>query len=155
MTPPRSSRSSRGLTMVELLAGLAVVGIVAAIAVPSLAAMFERIRLSGAANELSADLQLARSESVRRRAGVRLASLSDGSGYQILSGDESLKDVVFPSGLTVSTGIEVNFDPMRATTSPVAIDLSNGAGTMRAGVGLMGRVTLCAAEGELPGYVPC
>jgi type IV fimbrial biogenesis protein FimT len=141
--------------MVELLAGIAVLGIVAAIAVPSMASMFERIRLSGAANELATDLQLARSESVRRRSAVRLASMPDGEGYRILSGDETLKEVVFASGLTVSTGIDVTFDPMRATTDPVSIDLNNGAGTMRAGVGLMGRVTLCSAEVKLPGYPAC
>jgi type IV fimbrial biogenesis protein FimT len=147
--------NSRGLTLVELAAGLAVLAIVAAIAVPSLASMFERIRLSGAANELAADLQLARSESVRRRAGVQLASVSDGSGYQIQSGEVLIKGVVFPSGLAVSAGVEVAFDPLRSTTDPAAIDLSNGAGTMRVGVGLMGRVTLCVAEGDLTGYAAC
>lgn len=150
-----AARRARGFTTVELMVGVAVLGLLMLVTVPAFAGLVGRLRLTGAANELAADLQYARSESVRRRAQVTLAPLDDESGYRITSGDEVVKQVDFPAGLAMTSDDTVVFDPLRATASAAELDLQNGAGTMRAVVSLMGRVTLCAADGDLTGYAAC
>ena len=148
-------RRERGFTLIELMVGVAILGIAAVIAVPAFGGMFERMRLTGAANELAADLQLARSEAVRRRAAVSLAAAADGQGYRIFSGDVDLKTVSFPSGMSLPNDAQIDIEAMRATSSIGTLDLSNTAGVMRVNVSLMGRVTMCAAEGQLAGYGAC
>lgn len=59
-----------GFTLIELLMTLAVLGIITALAAPSLNSIFERRRAEGAANELAATLRYAKSEAIKRNANV-------------------------------------------------------------------------------------
>ncbi len=70
---------SRGFTLIELVVTVAVAGILAAIAVPSMTAFINASRLSGATEELTAGLQLARTEAVRRNRPVTLCGGAAGS----------------------------------------------------------------------------
>ncbi|EHR70437.1 prepilin-type N-terminal cleavage/methylation domain-containing protein [Burkholderiales bacterium JOSHI_001] len=56
----------RGFTMVESLVVLAVLGVVLAMAAPSVGEMMERQHVRGIADGLSTDLRLARTEAIRR-----------------------------------------------------------------------------------------
>lgn len=143
----------RGFTLIELMISLAVVAVLVSTAVPSMSGIFNRMRLTGVANELAADLQYARTEAVRRRAGVVLQPTTD--GYRISSGTIELKAVTFASGLTFAESATINFDQLRATSTPATLDLRNIAGTMRVRINTMGRVSLCAPNGTLPGYTAC
>ena len=142
-----------GFTLIELMIGLAVMAILASMSVPAMSGIFNRMRLTGVANELAANLQYARTEAVRRRAGVVLQSTSD--GYRISSGTLELKAVTFASGLTFAESATVDFDQLRATSTPATLDLRNIAGTMRVRINTVGRVSLCAPNGTLPGYTAC
>lgn len=74
-------RRDKGLTLVELMVTVAVLAIFLAVAAPNLTAVLLKMRLEGVANELRTDLQYARSESIRLKKAVSLASAADGSGY--------------------------------------------------------------------------
>ncbi|MFC3658969.1 GspH/FimT family pseudopilin [Luteimonas notoginsengisoli] len=67
-----------GFTLIELMVTLAVAGILAAIAVPSMTAMLNANRLSGATGELTAALQLARAEAIRRNTRVTVCASANG-----------------------------------------------------------------------------
>ncbi|MBJ7574799.1 GspH/FimT family pseudopilin [Luteimonas sp. MC1828] len=70
--------SAQGFTLVELMVTMAVVGILAAVAAPSMTALINGNRLAGASGELTASLQLARSEALRRSSPVTICGTTDG-----------------------------------------------------------------------------
>lgn len=67
------SRALRGVTLVELLVGLAVLAILLTVAVPSFVTLMERRRLVGAADNMLASLKLAQSEAARTNLNVTVS----------------------------------------------------------------------------------
>ncbi len=65
--------------MVELMITVSVIGVLAAIAYPSMTALINNSRAQAQASELAAGLQQARSEAVRRNATVTLCPSTDGA----------------------------------------------------------------------------
>jgi len=61
-----------GFTLLELLVGIAIVGVLLRIAVPSMSSMISRARLSSQSDLLIGSIALARSEAVKRRIDVKL-----------------------------------------------------------------------------------
>lgn len=73
------ARQRRGFTLIELMVAVGVVAILAAIAAPSMVGLINANRLAGLTDEMTASLQLARSEAVRRSAPVTVCNSDDGS----------------------------------------------------------------------------
>ncbi|HEV7271397.1 GspH/FimT family pseudopilin [Pseudoxanthomonas sp.] len=72
-------RQLRGFTLIELMVTIAVIAILSAIAAPSMVALMNSNRLSSTAGELTAAVQLARAEAIRRNSPVRLCRSTDGT----------------------------------------------------------------------------
>ena len=70
---------ARGLTLTELMITLAVAGILMVIGVPSFRNASLGSRLSAAANDLLASVQLARSEAIKRNVAVTLCASANGA----------------------------------------------------------------------------
>lgn len=66
---PRKSKQA-GLTIFELMVTLIVAAILLSIAIPSFSNLFDKNRVKGAAEELSAQIQFARSEAIARNIDV-------------------------------------------------------------------------------------
>lgn len=67
-----SPASARGLTIIELMIVVAVLGVLIALVAPSLRGMMSAQRVRGVNTELVTDLQHARSEAARRNQDVRV-----------------------------------------------------------------------------------
>ena len=77
-------RTSKGFTLPELLISVAIVGILAAMAGPSMASFVASQRLKSASNELFLSLMRARSEAVKRNADITIQPNSSWSnGWSI------------------------------------------------------------------------
>lgn len=78
LMPVRSTiRSSRGFTLIELMAVIAVLAIVAAIAIPSMRDGINSSRARGQARDIIGDLQFARTESLSRGNNVAICPSTD------------------------------------------------------------------------------
>ena len=77
----RMGKAERGLSLVELLFGLGLAGVLLGVAVPSLGELLARSERAAINNELMASLALARSEALRKNADTVICpALPGGTG---------------------------------------------------------------------------
>jgi len=100
MAKPHAARQ-RGLTVIELMVVIALVGVLVALAAPSMRGLISAQRVRGVNAELVTDMQYARSEAARRNRDVRVAFRSaDSLTCYVL--------YVQPDGLPVEDPLLVN-----------------------------------------------
>ena len=71
------SRRQRGVTLIELMVGLAIFGLLVALAIPSYSAWIQNTQIRTAAESIVNGLQLARNEALRRNRSVELVLTAD------------------------------------------------------------------------------
>lgn len=76
---PSRARGSLGLTLIELLVVLAVMGVLAAFAVPTFVTMIQNNRVANEVNGFVGDLQFARSEAIKEGQPVTICTSTDGA----------------------------------------------------------------------------
>lgn len=145
-----------GFTLIELLVVIAIVSILLAVGIPSFRELLARRALEGAANELSNDLQYARTQAVSNNANTALMTAAGGTGYTI-TGATLLKDVLLDPGLSITPSVTVTYNPLRATANAATITMTSSrtGAQLRISTNAMGRVALCSPAGSLKGYTPC
>ncbi len=147
-----------GVTAIELMVVVVIAAILLTIAVPSFNDLVNRRRVEGLANELSADLQFAHSESISHNADVSLTVTSD--GYAIARGNTTIKSVSalpMSTSLTAGTGT-VTFTAFRglsAAAETFTISNSVVSNQLNVVVNTMGRTLICAPTSDWGGYARC
>ena len=170
----------RGLTLIEVCATLAIVGILAGTALPSFDTMLKTRRIEGQAAEMAIDLRYVRSEAVARNEGVRVSFHDTGAGTCTLihtgsaaawtcdsrgvaacdAGATLLKTLFQPaaSGVSIQANVaSMRFDPNNGTVTPAATVRVTGADgrAIHHVVNILGRVRSCSPDGAMPGVKPC
>ncbi len=114
--PTINRRSSEnGMSAVEFLIGVAALGVILLVAVPGISFLIERYYLDSTVGDLASSLNLARSESERRRSTVRICPSSDGASC-FRNNDWNKGWLVFSDGN--SDGIPQDIERIRAYGPP-------------------------------------
>ena len=175
-----SAPSQRGISFIEVLVTLAIIGILLATALPNLEQMKLRQRVQLTAQTVMTDLQQARSEAITRAGAVhfRVSQHGSGSCYLIHSGSSGacrcddngqaicsaagqlVKQEWVPSSrkLTISANVSsMSFQAQQGTvTSTGSIDISTGKGhSIRHVVSIAGRVRSCSPDGSFRSMPKC
>lgn len=128
-----TSHHQRGVTLIELMIGIAILGILAALALPGYRTFIQNTQIRNVAESIQNGLQVARAESVRRNTDVRFEML-EGSAWQVcLETDPECDDPVQTRATRegASDIVNVVFDPAANTTI-----VFNAFGSVRSPTGL-------------------
>lgn len=157
--------TARGITLVEAMVTIAILAILASIATPSFIETIARQRLEGGLNMLAIDLQLARSEAIRRRTDARLVIAADGASYTVdydndpsaVVNWQNVKTVSMPDNVSLTPNVVVQFDSLRGFAAAQSITATNSkiTATLQASTNAVGRVQTCSAGGSFKGYPSC
>ena len=180
MAHAHAAASAGGLTFIELACVLAILGVLAALAVPSMQSFMQAQRLRSAASELAADLRYMRSEglALNQSLRLRLRNGADGDCYVLHTGPadacgcaanggarcddgaRALRSAHWPATDRVRLQSKVAallFDPLHGTVTPAAtlrVVGANGAAIEHV-VNIVGRVRSCAAGARVAGVPSC
>ncbi|MCL1861305.1 MAG: GspH/FimT family pseudopilin [Proteobacteria bacterium] len=113
-----SSHRAGGFTLIEMLIVIAIAAILAAVAVPSFRTMNRNMAVRGAADELVAGIQFARSEAIRTNQPVFLSL--NGRDWQVSNGGGVLLRTGSYSELINAQPVVLRFEfsPTGTTTLP-------------------------------------
>jgi type IV fimbrial biogenesis protein FimT len=162
----------RGLTLIELTIGLAILAILSSLAASPLAAWLARNRVKAAANQLVADLGEARHEATRRGTALRVNFQTGTQWCYAITLDAALDCGAAAANTAVLK--RVSAKDLRGVTiaSAEAIDFNNGSGgilqpiarvrlvssqgdVLQVKTTRIGRASICAPDGGFVGIPPC
>lgn len=174
--------AAKGFTLIELMVVIAIMGILLAIAVPSFTVYFEKYRARRAADTISAFLINAKSEAVKRNAGVNAVfkitsggtpwcvglttlntcNCTSAGSCQIDSVDRVVSSADYKGVLLIGpdTDYAFRFDQVRGTLATVTgetVEIESASGQqVNVVVSPRGRIRLCSpATAFIGGYPKC
>jgi type IV fimbrial biogenesis protein FimT len=165
-------RRARGFTLLEASIVLALLGVLAAAALPGLGRQLERKRLQGAAQELAADLAEARFEAARSGRALFVEARSGAAWCWVVAsaaGCDCASAAAAPAcrvhavqaatfrGVRLVEGLAVALEPGGTTAGPAqAAVLETARGEqLQVQVSALGRARVCAGTGAWPGVPAC
>lgn len=108
MCKSRNRLNHAGYTLSELMIVVAVIGILAAITVPSFSGYLKRTRVVGTRNQLITDCYLARSLAIARRETITMVFSAD--QYQLVNGGGTVfRTTPAQNGVTFNASDDPNF----------------------------------------------
>ena len=150
-------RDMSGFSLIEMIVTVAVIGVIATIALPSMIGWRGERQLQGSARNFAADLQLARLKSIRETENVVVEVNGATDRYQIYvdnnknqnldGGEETIRDVSCPVGVSINSvtipGGLTSLDPRGRSTRTGDVVFQNNAGTLKTiSINILGSVSI-------------
>ena len=135
--------NSNGFSMIELIVALAVMGIVAAIALPNWNSLLPGYALNNSTQQVQSELHNIKMRAAAENVGFQFAYLQGASGYAIQRDSTTLVSKPLAEGTTITKASTILFSP-RSTASANRVRLRNTVGACRQViVSPTGRVRIC------------
>jgi len=133
----------------ELMVVIAIIGITATIAIPSMISWREGHKLRGVANNFMADLQMAKLRAIREAGRVAVVITANGysvfvdngpnpgeaNNYTLDATEQQLRSVTLPAGVTIASNTfaasQTAFDLRGRPINLGSLQFQNSAGTAR------------------------
>lgn len=147
-----------GFTIIELMVVVIVIGIIAAISAPSFTSMVERNRLKSALEAVKADMQLAKSDALKRSTNVTF-TLTGGDPWSYTLSTSPSKTVSGTefTGVSVAANTTTTFDFRQGRANASSVVLSTSNYQMQVSVSNYGRIRTCTPTGQtgIGGFPDC
>jgi type IV fimbrial biogenesis protein FimT len=149
--------NSKGFSLIEVIVTIAVIGIIAAIAVPNMIGWRGERQLQGSARNFAADVQLARLKSIRESENVVVEVDDVADSYQMYLdanknqtfdvGEDVIRNVGCPVGVSINSvtipGNLTSLDPRGRSSTTGDVVFQNIAGTMKTiSINILGSVSI-------------
>jgi len=132
-----------GFSVLELVVALALVGILAAIALPGWSRLLPAYQLDSSVRQIQSELHNIKMRAAAENAGLQLAYLAESSQYTIQADTEILATKPLPEGIVITKAGTISFSP-RGTAGANRVRLRNSAGLCKqVVVSATGRVRVC------------
>jgi type IV fimbrial biogenesis protein FimT len=138
-----NSKSKHGYSLIELVATMALAGILAAIALPSWNKLLPSYQLDSSARQFQSELHNIKMRAATENVGFQLVYANGAAGYTIQRDSAVLVTKPLPAGVIVTSAATISFSP-RGTASANRIRLRSSDGMCKqVVVSPTGRVRIC------------
>jgi type IV fimbrial biogenesis protein FimT len=138
-----NSKAKHGYSLIELIATVAIAGILAAIAVPSWNRLVPSYELDSSARQVHSELYTIKMRAVAENAGFQLVYAAGAASYSIKRESAVLMTKPLPVSVVVTNAGAISFSP-RGTASANRIRLRSSDGMCKQiVVSATGRVRIC------------
>ena len=138
-----STSTRNGFSTIELLAGVALMGIIAAIALPNWRSLFPTYALNNSTRQIQSELHHLKMRAAAENVGFQLVYAQGANGYTIQRDSTALVTKPIAEGTTITKAGTITFSP-RGTAGANRVRLSNADGKCRQiVVSATGRVRVC------------
>lgn len=146
----RRARRQRGVSLAELLAVLALIGLVIAVGVPIVSEQVRQGKIRGAADQYAMTLKAARMLAVSKRAAQSVTvSVNPTNSYSYVNTRDETVSIAMPEGVRIASStnpitFQINGSIAAAATTVIEADLNAGVTerwTVSTGIGGVPTVT--------------
>lgn len=139
----RDTDTKDGFSTTELLAGLALMGIIAAIALPNWRGLFPTYALNNATRQIQSELHHLKMRAAAENVGFQFAYVQGANSYTIQRDSKALVTKPLAEGTTITKAGLISFTP-RGTADADRVRLNNANGNCRQiVVSGTGRIRVC------------
>ncbi len=136
--------NSAGVTVAEVLTGVTLVGILAAIGMPAFTRMMPALRLTDAARQVATELQHMRMKAIAQGIPYQITFSASTYVLQRCNGacTNDSGNIVLPDGITATATTAPRFESRGTVNTAASITLSNGSTQKYVCVKTVGRVNV-------------